>query len=610
MANIAYDTLTITINADSQQANRSINTLSKNLRKLDETAKEIDKQQIEQVKGLLLDIANIDFSNVSKGLHDVVTAFKQLNKATSGNALGASPLGAVDFSSLPEDIQSKMGTALGTYAELADEIGRAKIELVDVNKELDKQKSKLKDVNKETSKFGKALNKLTKDFTRILKYRVYRKAIQAVYKALGDGLKQIAIADDKTNESLTQITSSFNYLTTAIGTVVAPIVQILEPVLVSLSDLLAEVADEWAQYLSAMAGNKEYAKAIKNIKDYRAELQKTQSIGIDELNIIQQQDSNTQLTPIDQKVLDETQEFREAWEEIVKLIINLKPIFKSLNSSAMKPTIELVAELLDLLALVVDIISPVINLTFDDVNGSLGESITLVGLLVDILEKMLTFIRPALDLIYETIATAISVVVDYFFMLINTAKNTINNTIDLFEALFHLIHGLFTHNAFELLTAFDEFGASFKKIGIDIANFFIRTLNKLSGLLADFAQFFVNIAGTVASWFGADTSGWNVEIPKINELSYATGGFPEDGLFFANHNELVGQFSNGQTAVANNEQITQGIYEAVKQALQESGGDKEVVIEMDGYEVARIVTEKQNNFGASLVKGGNLKFGT
>ena len=51
--------------------------------------------------------------------------------------------------------------------------------------------------------------------------------------------------------------------------------------------------------------------------------------------------------------------------------------------------------------------------------------------------------------------------------------------------------------------------------------------------------------------------------------SFQTGGFPEDGLFFANHNELVGKFSNGKTAVANNEQITQGITQAVYNANRE-----------------------------------------
>lgn len=50
--------------------------------------------------------------------------------------------------------------------------------------------------------------------------------------------------------------------------------------------------------------------------------------------------------------------------------------------------------------------------------------------------------------------------------------------------------------------------------------------------------------------------------PKVTWPTYATGGFPEDGLFMANHGELVGKFSNGKTAVANNQQITDGIEEA------------------------------------------------
>lgn len=53
-----------------------------------------------------------------------------------------------------------------------------------------------------------------------------------------------------------------------------------------------------------------------------------------------------------------------------------------------------------------------------------------------------------------------------------------------------------------------------------------------------------------------------VDIPKFKH-----GGFPEDGLFMANHNELVGQFSNGRTAVANNEQIISGIEGGVERAV-------------------------------------------
>lgn len=60
-------------------------------------------------------------------------------------------------------------------------------------------------------------------------------------------------------------------------------------------------------------------------------------------------------------------------------------------------------------------------------------------------------------------------------------------------------------------------------------------------------------------------NGFGINIPSIPAVSlprFANGGFPEDGLFFANSTELVGRFSNGRTAVANNEQIIAGIEEA------------------------------------------------
>lgn len=82
---------------------------------------------------------------------------------------------------------------------------------------------------------------------------------------------------------------------------------------------------------------------------------------------------------------------------------------------------------------------------------------------------------------------------------------------------------------------------------------------------------------------------------------FATGGFPEDGLFMANHNELVGKFSNGKTAVANNQQIVdgikQGVYEAVSAAMQSNSSDSsDIVINMDGREVFRVVRNRANEY--------------
>lgn len=80
---------------------------------------------------------------------------------------------------------------------------------------------------------------------------------------------------------------------------------------------------------------------------------------------------------------------------------------------------------------------------------------------------------------------------------------------------------------------------------------------------------------------------------------FATGGFPEDGLFMANHGELVGQFSNGQTAVANNEQIISGIergvYNAMTSALAGQSGNRDIRVYLDGKEIGAATRRYERN---------------
>lgn len=87
---------------------------------------------------------------------------------------------------------------------------------------------------------------------------------------------------------------------------------------------------------------------------------------------------------------------------------------------------------------------------------------------------------------------------------------------------------------------------------------------------------------------------------KIDLPKFARGGFPEDGLFYANHSELVGKFSNGKNAVANNAQIIEGIANGVYQATvranaQNNGNSKYIsnTIVVDGEVIARTVTKAQ-----------------
>lgn len=85
---------------------------------------------------------------------------------------------------------------------------------------------------------------------------------------------------------------------------------------------------------------------------------------------------------------------------------------------------------------------------------------------------------------------------------------------------------------------------------------------------------------------------------------YAIGGFPEDGLFFANHNELVGSFSNGKTAVANNDQITKGIadavypavYNAVSRAMSNNQSTVNISLEGDANGLFNAVKKEADNY--------------
>lgn len=115
-----------------------------------------------------------------------------------------------------------------------------------------------------------------------------------------------------------------------------------------------------------------------------------------------------------------------------------------------------------------------------------------------------------------------------------------------------------------------ENGVNFVVGGI---NSLLRGFNKVVSMAA-------KVAG--ANWGGVSL------VPKVHIPRLASGGiFPrgEDGMAFINHNELVGKFSNGKNVVANNQQITEGIKQAVMEGMAQvmmnfnAGGNSAPIIE-------------------------------
>ena len=132
-----------------------------------------------------------------------------------------------------------------------------------------------------------------------------------------------------------------------------------------------------------------------------------------------------------------------------------------------------------------------------------------------------------------------------------------------------------------------------KKSVIDWLNkYIIDNINKISIKIPA-----IKVAGKTL--FGGKTFGFDVNHIK----SFKLGGFPdgEDGLFYANHNEMVGTFSNGKTAVANNDQIVSGIsagvYSAVTAAMGNSGNGNSPILNVyvGGKEITDYVVKDVNN---------------
>ena len=138
----------------------------------------------------------------------------------------------------------------------------------------------------------------------------------------------------------------------------------------------------------------------------------------------------------------------------------------------------------------------------------------------------------------------------------------------------------------------DSFKSAINTVIWWINRYIIDNLNKVSITIPKISVFGKTL-------YGGNTFGFD-----INHIStFATGGFPEDGLFMANHGELVGQFSNGKTAVANNAQIVEGIEAGVYRAVTaanssggKSGGNTPVInVYVGGKQVTDVVIKDIND---------------
>lgn len=178
-------------------------------------------------------------------------------------------------------------------------------------------------------------------------------------------------------------------------------------------------------------------------------------------------------------------------------------------------------------------------------------------------------------------------------------KNVFSGWSSFFSGLWTKIKNTFSSLGTSIANAI---GGSVKSALNKVLSSIESTINKAIGL--------INNAITVINKLPG------VSVKKVSTITIprlATGGFVDEGqLFIARERgpEMVGTM-NGSTAVANNQQIvegiSQGVYAAVVAAMtQSSGGDRpmNVNVYLDGKQITASVEKHQRERGANIMTGG------
>lgn len=238
--------------------------------------------------------------------------------------------------------------------------------------------------------------------------------------------------------------------------------------------------------------------------------------------------------------------------------------------------------------LVMDGITTVIKVIWDGIKAYFTAVMEFIKLVFstawDIIELVVSTV---MDVIWKNISTVWGTIKGVFNGVIDFVKNVFtgnwrgawDNVIQIFRNLFGFIPKIFKTAWDGVMKLFSGGGKIFKGFAESVADIFKKLVNSLirginTVIGAPFKALnrsFDKFRGI--SILGAKPFGFlpNIGIPAIPQ--FAQGGFPEDGLFHANSRELVGKFSNGKTAVANNDQIISGVSTGVANAVRSVLGD-------------------------------------
>lgn len=422
-------------------------------------------------------------------------------------------------------------------------------------------------------------------------------AATTVWTAIKDAFAPVA---DFIKSTLETIGGVLNNLFTLIGDVLGQIITWLTPVFTVVGDFLAEAF----RIIGVIAGY-----VVEILTPIVQGVASVLNVIIDCLRTIWNSVSAA-LTPAFQAIWDAIANILGVVTNLVSTIVTaLKPavdaianafgvIFQALGEiigsivTALSPVITAIAEVLgtilgvvaDVVNIVVTALSPVIQV----IGEVLGGIFTVLGSIVDI---VVTVLKPVLD--------AIKAIIDFIG---NIVKNIFGWVSDLTKGVKNVMDNL----SGGMKNFANGVGGVLKNIGSGIGN-----------VVSGVAKGVGNVVSGVAKGVKNVVSGIGNGIKHL--FGFAEGGFPDVGeLFYARESgpELVGTIG-GSPAVANNDQIIEGIRQGVADAMARQNDilrqqnellqqllEKEFTAEVTASSIAKSLNRKNQRDGKTIVPVG------
>lgn len=469
--------------------------------------------------------------------------------------------------------------------------------------------------------------------------------------------EEVEIGDElsESESSLADLFSTLKEIGEIIKTEIAPfikdvLVQVL-PALVPVIKFIASIIKEIISTLGDILNGDEMTSTIETLKNvimsivgvlqnFMPNIQKILQIIAKVLKVIigfidriinnginKAENGATTLNTIIGGILDIIDSILDLLSPILDVVFEIVDIITSLVDAVL-------VGIQPILEAIFDIITPIVRMLVDLIASFIRPLVPIlqlvVGLIQDylapVLERIGTFLKPLLELI----GTALQGIIGWISGLVEIFNNSFGDAIEGLVLLWKAFFALFSGDTDKMADAWTKLGEHFKNIWNrlwdNIKGVFTKIIN---GIITGFEKF-VNAlikginwitekASKIWTWTGLDA------IPQIAEVSfnriggYASGGYgiPNGQLFVANERgaEMVGSM-DGKTAVANNQQIVegikQGVYDAILAASSNQGsnnGNINLALYLDGRQIKAEIDRLSQSKGASIATGGLVYYG-